>query len=205
MERVRAVIFDCDGVMFDTASANRSYYNHLLSTFGQPELSAPQFDFVHMHTVDEALAHLFPDPSILAAVQAYRASLDYRPYLRLLTIEPGLKPLLQRIRPSHKTAVATNRTDTMERLLHVHGLEEAFDMVVRASDVARPKPHPDSLLRILEGFELTPREAVYIGDSSVDQAAAAAAGVALIAYRNTALKACHHIEHLLEIVTLLDL
>lgn len=205
MKRVKAVIFDCDGVMFDTARANRSYYNHLLSTFGQPELSAPQFDFVHMHTVDEALAHLFPDPSMLAAVKSYRATLDYRPYLQLLTIEPDLKPLLRRIRHRHKTAVATNRTDTMEHLLRVHGLEEAFDLVVCASDVARPKPHPDSLLRVLAGFELTPREAVYIGDSSVDQAAAAAAGVALIAYRNPGLEACHHIEHLSEIETLLGL
>ncbi len=202
---VKAVIFDCDGVMFDTARANRAYYGHLLARFGRPVLSDAQFEFVHMHTLDEALAHLFADTEVLAAVRSYRLGMDYGPYLELLQIEPELKPLLRRLRPAYKTAVATNRTDTMRRLLSAHGLEAAFDLVVRACDVANPKPHPDSLRHILAAFDLTPREAVYIGDSPVDQAAAAAAGIPLVAYRNPGLTAFHHIEHLSEIETLLGL
>lgn len=200
---VKSVIFDCDGVMFDTARANRAYYNHLLLKFGMPELTDAQFDFVHMHTVDEALAHIFPNPAALKSVQAYRVTMDYLPYLQCLEIEPGLKPLLLQIRPNYKTAVATNRTDTMDRLLSAHGLEEAFDLVVRACDVEHPKPHPESLLRILSDFILAPQEALYIGDSPVDEMAAAAAGVPLVAYRNPKLQAAHHIRNLSEVAALL--
>ena len=60
--------------------------------------------------------------------------------------------------------------------------------MVSAQDVARPKPHPESFERILSHFGLTPREAIYIGDSAVDQAFAANAGVPLVAYRNPRLQ-----------------
>lgn len=205
LRAVRSVIFDCDGVMFDTAGVNRAYYNHLLASFGRPEMTDAQFRFVHMHTVDEALAHLFPDAQRLQSVRDFRSGMDYRPFLRHLVIEPHLKPLLKRLRPQCKTAVATNRTDTMEELLKLYRLENCFDIVVRACDVARPKPHPDPLLRVLETFGIEAQEAIYIGDSAVDEAAASAAGIPFIAYRNRGLQATRHIRHLSEIEVLLDL
>ena len=205
IKEVKAVIFDCDGVMFDTARANKAYYNHLRSRFGLPEMDSAQFTYVHMHTVDESLAHLFADAAALKAAQAYRATLDYSPFLERLEIEPGLKRLLAKLQPAYKTAIATNRTDTLGRLLSAHGLDEAFDMVVRACDVARPKPHPEPLLHILREFGIAPGETLYIGDSSVDEAAAAAARIPLVAYRNPGLKAARHIERLAEIEDLLGL
>jgi phosphoglycolate phosphatase len=65
---------------------------------------------------------------------------------------------------------------------------------VSALDVARPKPHPESFWRILEHFQLKPEEAIYIGDSQVDEEFAANAGVPLVAYRNPDLKASYHLE-----------
>ena len=31
ISKIKAVIFDCDGVMFDTAVANRKYYDEVLT------------------------------------------------------------------------------------------------------------------------------------------------------------------------------
>ena len=67
MKNVKAVAFDCDGVMFDTARANRFYYSHILQHFDRPAVTDEQFAFVHMHTVDESMAYLFPDEQTLAA------------------------------------------------------------------------------------------------------------------------------------------
>ena len=66
---IKAVIFDCDGVMFDSQKANTAYYNRILNHLGAPDMSPSQFDFVHMHTVDEALGHLktSTDPEALKA------------------------------------------------------------------------------------------------------------------------------------------
>ena len=204
MEHIKAVIFDCDGVMFDTQNANTAYYNHLLANFGQPSMTPQQFEFTHMHTVDESLAYLFADPELREAAHRYRRQMSYLPFLKYMEIEPYLKPLLNRLRPRYKTAVATNRTDTMDRVLEEFHIRDAFDLVVTAADVPRPKPYPDPLIRVLTIFNLAPHQAVYVGDSQVDQTAADAAGIPLIAFGNKRLSAAHHVQSLKEVEGLLQ-
>lgn len=201
---IKAVIFDCDGVMFDTTAANAAYYNRILQHCGRPELTPTQLAYCHMHTVDNALRYLFEESGQLAQAHAYRREMGYQDFLSQMIIEPHLKPLLRKLRPGIKTAVGTNRLDTMAGVLENHGLTEDFDLVVTAADVPSPKPAPDILLRVLDTLELESGEAIYIGDSKVDEQAAAAAGVPLVAYRNRTLQARHHIESLGEIPGLLD-
>ena len=196
MNDVRVVAFDCDGVLFDTVEANRAYYNHILSHFGRPAMDEHQLRYVHIHTVQQCVAHLFADDADRQAAMAFRASIDYGPFLKYLTIEPHLKALLDWMRNRYQTAIATNRTDTMDRLLREFGLAGRFDLVVTSLDVERPKPFPDPLFKILSRFRVEPRQAVFVGDSEVDEATARAAGVPFIAYRNPALEASWHIESL---------
>jgi phosphoglycolate phosphatase-like HAD superfamily hydrolase len=54
MKNLRVVAFDCDGVLFDTAEANRAYYNHILAHFGRPPMDRQQLLFVHTHTLHQA-------------------------------------------------------------------------------------------------------------------------------------------------------
>ena len=203
MKDVKVVAFDCDGVIVDTAKSNRAYYNALLNHLGQPDLTAEQFSYVHMHTVDESLAYLFRDDGGLAQAYAYRKTLDYSEFIKLMELEPNLIPLLRKIRPPMKTAIATNRTDTVNGLLDEFDLGEFFDLVVSASDVNLPKPHPDSLLKILQYFGVQPDEAIYVGDSNVDEMAAHSAGVRLIAFRNSELSTAYHIDSLKELEAIL--
>jgi HAD superfamily hydrolase (TIGR01509 family) len=196
MNDVRVVAFDCDGVLFDTVEANRAYYNHILAHFGRPAMDEHQLCYVHIHTVQQSVAHLFTDDADRQAAMAFRASIDYGQFLKYLTIEPHLKALLDWMRNRYKTAIATNRTDTMDRLLREFGLADRFDLVVTSLDVERPKPFPDPLFKILSRFRVEPRQAVFVGDSEVDEATARAAGVPFVAYRNPALEASWHIESL---------
>jgi len=71
--------------------------------------------------------------------------------------------------------------------------------VVSALDVRFPKPDPEPLQKILAHFQIAPREALYVGDSELDQAAADKAGIPLVAYNNPALKAAYHIRSLREL------
>lgn len=204
MVNVKLVAFDCDGVLFDTEQANRTYYSKILQHFGRPAVTDEQFAFLHTHTVFESLAYLFPDEKNLAAAHVFRKDMDYREYLRYLTVEPHLVSLLEKLRPHFKTAIATNRTDTMNRLLAEFNLARQFDLVVTASDVERPKPNPDVLLKILDYFDLKPQQVIYIGDSRLDELAAKAAAIPLVAYRNPALTADYHVNGLNEIEALLE-
>jgi phosphoglycolate phosphatase len=190
----RLVIFDCDGVLFDSREANRAFYDRLLARFGKSPLSEEALDYVHMRTVFEAVDFIFPAEEERLAAHAYRQDLDPEAFIRLMVEEPGLKEFLTFLRPAVKTAISTNRTTTIGQVLTLHGLSEFFDLVVGALDVASPKPHPESLFKIIAHFQLRPEEVVYIGDSVVDAEAAQAAGISLIAFKNPSLKACLHVE-----------
>jgi len=205
MKDIKVVIFDCDGVMFDTVKANTAYYNNVLRHFGKPDMTSEQFAYSHMHTADVAMAYLFDDEKMLETAQTYRKSMSYLPFLKYMEIEPYLKPLLKRLRPKYKTAVATNRTDTMKRVLIEHKLKDYFDLVVSALDVKRPKPHPEQLFKILEHFKIKPYNAIYIGDSKLDEMAAKAAEITLIAYKNRSISADFHIDSLKEIEDIFEI
>lgn len=204
-KQIKAVAFDCDGVMFDSSQANQAYYNKLLAHIGQPQMNAEQYAFAHMHTVEESLEYLIPDPELLAAARDYRKTMRYISFVRYMVVEPHLKALLARLRPAFKTAVATNRTDTMDRVLYEHDLEGQFDIVITASDVAFPKPHPEQLNVILAHFGLEPHQMIFIGDSSLDSQAAQAAEVPFIAFGNGDLPADIHIQRLDRVGELLEL
>ena len=120
-----------------------------------------------------------------------------------MTIEPGLLKTLAWLRPRYATAISTNRSATMPLVIEEFGLEGKFDLIVTALDVERPKPHPDSLFRILDFFFLQPEEALYIGDSALDEAAAEQSGVIFVAYKNEELRAHFRIERLEELITIL--
>jgi len=205
MEHIKVVAFDCDGVMFDTTKANMSYYNEILQHFGRSTLTPDQFAYCHSHTADQSIAYLFNDAKSIREAQDYRISMSYIPFIKDMVLEPYLKPLLEQLRPRYKTAIATNRSNTMDRVLSEHGLEGYFDLVVSSSDVDRPKPYPDPLIKILEHFEIEAYNILYVGDSELDEMAAKSAGVPFVAYQNRSLSASFHIKSLKEITQILDI
>ena len=204
MNNIEVVAFDCDGVMFDTINANMAYYNKILEHFGLPVMTPQQLAYSHMHTADQSIAHLFPEAKSFEAAQAYRKQMSYLPFLSSMEIEPHLKPLIAKLKPRYKTAVATNRSDTMDRVIIEHGLEGYFDIIVSASDVAHPKPDPDALIRIMEYFKIDPKQLLYIGDSQLDEMATKAAGAVFVAYKNKSLSARFYINSLKEIEGILS-
>ncbi len=205
MLNYKVIAFDCDGVLFDTAESNRAYYNTLLNQLEMTEMTEKQFSFVHMHTVQESLAYLFKDPQSLQKASTVKKQMSYTPFVRAMKMEPSLMSLLAKLRPTYKTAIATNRSDSMQMLLEVHDIAPYFDLIVSANDVSHPKPYPDQLLRLLDFFEVSAPQMLYVGDSKVDETAAKAAKVPLVAYDNKSMSAEYHIRSLREIEDILGI
>lgn len=201
---LKLVIFDCDGVLFDSRDANRAYYNHLLHKFGCPEMDAEELEYVHTHNVIDSVSHIFRHyPGIKKdAVDRYRTELDYTPFLEYMIMEPDLMEFMRLVKPLYHTAISTNRTTTMPLLLDIFKLRPWFEMVVTALDTPRPKPAPDGLVMILENFNLKVEEAIYIGDSEVDREHTKSLGMDMIAFKNPALDAEYHVSNFMAITRL---
>ncbi len=155
--------------------------------------------YVHMHTVTESIEFLFPEPSTRDQVHLYRQTLDYTPFIGLMDMEPGLVAFLDFIRPRAKTAISTNRTNTIGQVLKTFALDSYFDLVISALDVERPKPDPESVFKIMTHFDAKPECCLYIGDSEIDALTALRAGVPFVAYRNDGLSADFRVQGFAEL------
>ncbi|MBN2372820.1 HAD family hydrolase, partial [bacterium] len=111
------VIFDCDGVMFDSRQANINYYNYLLSRFGLPPMTDDKIDFIHSYTADESVRYIFGGTPYLEQAMELKKGIDYTPFIRDMVMEPGLRELLDKLKPDFGLAVATNRSTTMPSVI----------------------------------------------------------------------------------------
>lgn len=201
---LKLVIFDCDGVMFDSKFANQTYYNHLLAQFDYPQMDAEELEYVHIHNVMESTRHIFrhyPEQD-LTKVDKFRHETSYAPFLQYMTMEPDLIQFLEICKSKYQLAISTNRTNTMQPILDLFKLGNYFSKVMTAENAQRPKPAPDALLEILEHCNCDVDEAIYIGDSIIDRQHSDGCGMRLIAFRNKALTAEYHVNNFLEILHL---
>lgn len=204
--KIKAVVFDCDGVMFDTAAANRKYYDEVLDGFNKKPLTDEQFINVHMMTVKEAIAYLFPEMDDLSAVFESLKQIGYHKFIPYMEMEKGLVELLIKLKKhGYIRGIATNRTNTMENVLKDFKIEEYFETVVTAATVRIPKPDPEQLELIMEQFDLTPDQILFIGDSDYDQRAAAAAKVMFAAFKSKKLHADFHLDHMDQVAGILQI
>lgn len=202
--KLKLIVFDCDGVMFDSKFANQTYYNYLLQHFDYPVMDDKELEFVHMHNVGESIRHIFrhyPEQS-LRDVERVREETGYTPFLKYMKMEEDLVQFLDICVPHYQLAISTNRTNTMEPILELFKLRNYFTKVMTAENARRPKPAPDALLEILEFYNCHADEAIFIGDSIIDREHSAACGVRLIAFKNEKLPAEHHVSCFLDILQL---
>ncbi len=182
---VKLLLLDCDGVLIRSERANLAYYNHLFRAFGLPEVAeddAAALARLHTLSTPQVIKAFFP-PEMRDEARAFAEGLDYLRFVPLLEPEPGWREVLARRRGFRRVAVATNRGRSAHEVLASVGLLDLVDRVVTVRDVARPKPHPDLLLRALDLFGCSAAEALYVGDSELDRRAARAAGVAFLGFR----------------------
>jgi HAD superfamily hydrolase (TIGR01509 family) len=200
------VIYDCDGVLFDSFEANTKLYNDLCTWVGRGPLSGEEMQYVHIHTVFEAIHFIFGKENGLEkkALEILRErQVDLKNYVEYLKMEPHLFQTLESLKEKGILRVInTNRTTSMKHVMERFNLGPYFEMVVTALDVKNPKPHPESIEKIVEAFQLKKEEAVFIGDSEVDKQTAESSGVRFIAYKNREIANDLYIEDHLDVLNL---
>lgn len=197
---LKIVIFDCDGVLFSSKEANRAFYNKILDKLSLDPMNESELQYCHMHTAEDSIKYLLREHNNRID-NAYKVadSIDYSQFLHLMVMEPLVEETLLDIKQCLLTAILTNRSTTMAKLVEIYKLNNFFDKIVSALDVNKPKPHPEGICKILEYYNIKPEQAIYIGDSIVDQEVAFRTSVPFIAYQNKNLKAMFHVEHFYEI------
>jgi len=184
---ITGIVFDCDGVLFESRAANLAYYNAILEQFGEPLVTSDQPERAHLcHTAasPEVFRVLLGEKRQVAALEA-AGQLDFRRFIPEMTPEPGLVETLSALAKRYPLAVATNRGSSMREILAHFSLTDYFRAVVTSRDVPRPKPFPDMLFEASRQLAMEPRNLLFVGDSELDQAAAKAAAFCRLSSRSS--------------------
>jgi phosphoglycolate phosphatase len=178
----RAVIFDLDGTLIDTACEIDAALARTFSELGVPRLAAPEVEALIgrgvRSLVERALAKQgAPALDLDGAVERFEAH-----YAALVGTEaelfPGVREGLEMLhRDGLKLAVVTNKPRFFTlKLLQKTGVDAIFAAVVAGDDGIRRKPAGDMLVAACGTMGTQPGETLMIGDSDNDVIAARAAG-----------------------------
>ncbi len=201
--QLRAVIFDLDGVLFDSARANVALYNHMLEYVGLPPRAQDSLEVILRESMEGSLEHLMGRGENYDRALAYWRVMDPSPFIAELELFPGVRRVLTQLEQGYTLAVITNRAKTAETALAHFDLLGFFPLVVTPTRAGVAKPDPRIMEFALTDLGLEREQVVYVGDSSVDEGLCQAAGVRLIAFRNRSLRAWAHVEAMAEIPPLL--
>ena len=188
--RLKAILFDLDGTLVDSAGDLRDALNALLAEEGLAPLDLEAVKGM----VGDGVAKL-----VERGLIARGAGLDrlpahvarfmalYEPNAARLTrpypqVAETLEPFRER---GLRLAVVTNKPHAATmRILEVLDLARFFDAVVGGDTLSRRKPDPAPLLHAMRALDAAPAETLMVGDNHHDVAAARAAGVpvAVVAY-----------------------
>jgi HAD superfamily hydrolase (TIGR01549 family) len=176
-------LFDLDGTLIDSATANYTAYSRALLEFGvriEPEAVAKA-------VVGRQWREFLPDILHKAGVErdpeaiALRKGELYRETLGQMRLNGALLALAASVGPTMQTALVTTASgESVRAILLRADLSHTFDHVVTGDDVTRHKPDPEAYLLALARLQLDPRDCLAFEDSDVGVASAEAAGIAVV-------------------------
>jgi phosphoglycolate phosphatase len=173
------IIFDMDGTLVDSSVAIANAINYVRDKLYLPPLD-PTLIIERINDQSFNPAQFFYKTERFTPEHERWFSEYYTEnHERELQLYEGIAELLESLkRQDLRLAVATNayRGSTIESLTHL-GIYEHFDTIASYDDVARGKPYPDMLHKILDELKTSKEQALFVGDGSRDEMAAKHAGI----------------------------
>jgi HAD superfamily hydrolase (TIGR01549 family) len=170
----RAVLFDWDGTLVDSAERTFRCYASVFEVFG---IAFDRADFERTYSPDWYRTYAaieLPEENWAEADARWIACYEAAPS----ELVPGARLALERLAAAGATLGLVSSGDATRVRTEIAALElEAlFKVAVCGGETARRKPHPEPLLVALERIRAAPAECAYVGDSPEDVAMAQAAG-----------------------------
>lgn len=210
MAAVKGVVFDMDGIIFDTERLSMEGWTFAARQTGDGVtqaaiLEAVGLDFANTRRVFEE--HLGRKLDF-GALEAQRLLYIER-YIEEHGIpqKPGLLELLDHLQSRRcKTALATStKSEKVRAYLRQAGLSGRFDAIVCRDDVSSPKPAPDIYLRAAERIGVSPESCLALEDSPSGVLSAYRAGLRVVMVPDLILPGAETKQYLFaEVPTLAD-
>ena len=186
--RLRAVLFDLDGTLLDTAPDFIAVCQAMRVERGLPPVADTLIRDVVSGGARAMVAATFALSPLDEAFEALRLEFleRYQQHCAVHTcLFDGMGELLGEIEKSHLVwGVATNKPLRFaEPIMQGLGLAERSAVLLCPDHVTRSKPDPEMLLLACQQMDIDPSEVLFVGDDRRDIEAGQAAGTRTVAVR----------------------
>jgi len=185
VSKPRAVVFDLDGLMFNTEELYQEVGGEILrrrdklfeadlldAMMGRPGSVALQI-MIDWHQLDSTVAELAAETD-----EVFATILDLR-----LAVMPGLMPLLSKLEAAEipKAIATSSGPDFVRTVLAKFNLAPRFQFILTCDDITQGKPDPEIYLLAASRFGMRPEELLVLEDSQNGCRAAVTAGTVAVA------------------------
>lgn len=184
-DKVKCLIFDCDGTLADTMPIHLAAWKQVLEKHGV-ELNLAALDqYSGMPTIEivrvlnsrfglELNPELFSQEKEMASFDNMHHALPIKPVVELAKDNFGKRSM---------AVVSGGSRRNVHSTLELLNLSRLFEVVLTADDPVAPKPAPDLFLHVAEHFNHDPRECLVLEDGDAGITGAKAAGMLTIDVR----------------------
>ena len=182
---MKAVLFDLDGTLADTAPDLGHALNLQRERHGLPPLPQetirPYASHGTVGLFDIGFGLTPQDERFAPMREEYLALYTANLYLHT-TLFPGMAELLAALEARNISwGVVTNKPARFTKpLLELLGLSRRAASIISGDSCPHPKPHPEPLLTAAREIGIAPQSCLYVGDAERDIEAARAAGMAAL-------------------------
>lgn len=186
---IRAVVFDWDGVLVDSAQSYYLAYEWVLKQVGI-DTTPREIYLREGQPTPDLISTLCAEHGIPITTEKInelvRLRRDYDMSLGKRRFFPGVSGLLTALRSAGcKLGMVTGSSRKSVNLLLAPDQQHVFDVVVTADDVTKPKPDPQPFLIAAERMQVDPQRCIVVENAPYGVRAAKAAGCRVIAICTT--------------------
>ena len=179
---IKAFLFDLDGTLFDSSSANVEAYSRAFEESGINFDKSKYIDSFGLR-FNEMVDVIAPNTDEETRDKIKNLKVKYyKQALGKVKPNQALLSLISTFQGQFKTALSTTaRKSNVVNLLNYFDISTSmFDVIITGEDVVHGKPDPECYLLAMKQLKVKPSDCVIFEDSDVGVAAATATGAHVI-------------------------
>jgi HAD superfamily hydrolase (TIGR01549 family) len=182
---IKAIIFDVDGTLVDSVDLHARAWQEAFEHFGK-KVPFEKVRYQIGKGGDQLMPVFFSEQELEEfgeEMEKFRGELFKREYLPRVQGFPAVRELFERVRrEGQRVALASSaKEDELGAYKKVARIEDLVEEQTSADDAEKSKPHPDIFEAALAQLgDVSPSEAVVVGDTPYDAEAAGKAGLVTV-------------------------
>jgi HAD superfamily hydrolase (TIGR01509 family) len=190
LRRIRAVVFDLDGVLQDSSPCHRAAFEEVFQPLGLRNFDYPRYAGWRTADVVENVlreAALEAAPDLVREMARNKSRIAREKLAASNPVAPDCVAVLEELSRHYTLALASSGSrQSVDLFLTANRCARLFRSVLSGDDVERAKPDPEIYRRTFEALPIAPADALVVEDAPAGVLAARSAGAgAVIGFAGT--------------------